>query len=258
MASAEPNPRPRAQRATNRCSRRGIHRHARPCRIYRLHDVVDRHQRVGEFVHRPHIEGIDVMAGFRLGLRRHRDVDLLADRGEEIELDLDLVLFRPGVDEFLERGVAGRNPMIPDCKAEFAAAPAVRTCTSGKPSRRLPSSEPDRVVRFVMRVNPRGAVFRVQVHRGGVWPVWSVTGGLWLRQEAPTHALELRTITRPCLYLVTAFHRAGGRAICAPVTRPSRGGPERARPRGGTADRFLDLRLVRALACLELRSGPGV
>jgi hypothetical protein len=89
----------------------------------RLHNVVDRRQPFGEFVHRPHIEGVDVVAGFGLRLGRHGNVDLLADRGQEIDLAVHLVLLAPGIDDFLQRRAAGGDPVIPQRQLQFSGGP---------------------------------------------------------------------------------------------------------------------------------------
>ena len=79
----------------------------------RLHDVVDRRQSVGELVHCPHIEGVNIVPGTGLRFGGHSDVDFLADGGEEVELYFDLIFLGPGIDDFLERCVAGGHPVVP-------------------------------------------------------------------------------------------------------------------------------------------------
>jgi hypothetical protein len=64
-------------------------------------------------MHRPHVEGENIVAGLGLRLGRHGDVDLAADRGQEIEFDFDFVFLRPGGHQFPHGIVAGRHPMVP-------------------------------------------------------------------------------------------------------------------------------------------------
>ena len=85
-----------------------------------LHHIVHRIEAVGVLLHRPLVERIDVVPGLRLRLGGHGDVDLHADAGEEVELDGDLVLLRPVIDQLLHGGIAGRNPVVPDREPQLA------------------------------------------------------------------------------------------------------------------------------------------
>ena len=65
-------------------------------------------------------KAIDVVAGPGLGLGGHGDVDLVADARKEVELNGDLVLFGPVIDQFLHGGIAGGNPVVPQREAQLA------------------------------------------------------------------------------------------------------------------------------------------
>ena len=53
------------------------------------------------------------MAGLGLGLRRYRDLVLPAVAGDVIDLDLDLLLLGPFIDEICAGLVGIGNPVVP-------------------------------------------------------------------------------------------------------------------------------------------------
>ena len=108
-----------------------------------LHDVIHGIKLFGILVHRPHIERVDVVAGLRLRLGRHGDGDLVADGGQEVEVHIDLVLFRPGADHLAHRFVSGRDPMVPQGDAELAGGPGGPDIDQGK--RRCRRPQPQRL-----------------------------------------------------------------------------------------------------------------
>ena len=60
------------------------------------------------------------MAGLCLRLCRAGHAEFVAVAGDEVGLDLDLVLRGPGIDLLLHDGVPAGNPVIPEADVEFA------------------------------------------------------------------------------------------------------------------------------------------
>ena len=88
----------------------------------RPHDVVDRRQVLGVLVRPPGAQRQDVVARFRLRLHGSRHQQLLALRGDVVDLDVDLLLRRPLLDERPGRGVGARHPMVPQADGELAGS----------------------------------------------------------------------------------------------------------------------------------------
>ncbi len=87
----------------------------------RLHDVVHRHELVGVARRQPGREGEDVVARLGLRLGGSGQQQLVALRGDEVDVDLDLLLGRPLVDQSLGRIVGLGHPMVPQRQRELAS-----------------------------------------------------------------------------------------------------------------------------------------
>jgi hypothetical protein len=81
-----------------------------------LHEIVDGIEAVGVLLHRPLVEGVDIMTGLGLRLGGLGHVDI---RGQEVDLHVDLVLLGPGTDQLSHCVVAGRHPMVPQRETEL-------------------------------------------------------------------------------------------------------------------------------------------
>ena len=86
----------------------------------RLHHVVDRLEQVRAISRLPARQGEDVVAGLGLRLRRDRQQQLVALRRDVVDLDLDLLLRRPFLDQRLGGVVGARHPMVPEADRELA------------------------------------------------------------------------------------------------------------------------------------------
>jgi hypothetical protein len=78
------------------------------------HDVVDRLEPVGLIGRLPGRKGENVVAGARLGLGRDGQQVLVADRGDVVDREFDLLLGGPFLAQGLRCLVGARNPMIPE------------------------------------------------------------------------------------------------------------------------------------------------
>ena len=87
------------------------------------HHVVHGLELVGVVVHLPGREGLHVVPGLGLGLGRDREQVLVADRGDEVDVHIDLALLGPFLHELAQRIVARGHPMIPEPDRELARGP---------------------------------------------------------------------------------------------------------------------------------------
>ena len=86
----------------------------------RFHHVVERLEQLGMIGRSPTAEGKDVVARSRLGLGLLGQQQLVALRGDVVDLDFDPLLCCPLLDEGRTGGVGRRDPMIPQTHREFA------------------------------------------------------------------------------------------------------------------------------------------
>src|SRR5205807_8292968 len=61
-----------------------------------------------------------IMSRFRLRFGRYRQQELVALRGDVVDLDVDLLLRRPFLDQRLGCAVGARHPMVPKTDRELA------------------------------------------------------------------------------------------------------------------------------------------
>ena len=87
-----------------------------------LHHVVQRLERLAVVLHRPVAERHHIVPGLRLLLGRRGQQDLVADRGDEIHLHLDLVRLAPGLHLLAHDLVAGGYPVIPERDRDLAGS----------------------------------------------------------------------------------------------------------------------------------------
>ena len=86
----------------------------------RLHDVIDRREVLCVLVCPPRAQRQNVVSRFRLRLHGRGHQQLLALRGDVVDLDVDLLLGRPLFDESLGRGIGARHPMVPQADRQLA------------------------------------------------------------------------------------------------------------------------------------------
>ena len=93
----------------------------------RLHDVVDRLELLGVLVRPPGRQVKMSWPDFACASAASGQQQLVALRGDVVDLDLDLLLGRPLLDQGFRCGVGGRHPMVPQADVSLPAACAVRT-----------------------------------------------------------------------------------------------------------------------------------
>ena len=89
-----------------------------------LHHVVHRHELVGVVMDLPLREMQRIMPGVGLRFGRLRQQHLVADRGDEVEVDLHLILGAPRVALLLHHVIAGRHPVVPEAERHVARGAA--------------------------------------------------------------------------------------------------------------------------------------
>ena len=85
----------------------------------RLHDVVDRHQLIGIARRQEGVLGENVVTRLRLRFRGRGQQQLVALRGDEVDLDVDFFLFGPFLDQRFGRSVGVGHPMVPEAHGQF-------------------------------------------------------------------------------------------------------------------------------------------